>query len=246
MKSITSALFATWCAFLSGMALSPARAAEMTFTTIDVAPWASLDPASQEPVGFFPAVVHEIERRTGFTIHLALHPFVRIDHDMESGEQDCTTIIWNDYRGQFVERGELVSTHIIGVIARKSVKLKVYDDLKPLRISVLRGLQLDPRFDADASLQKEFDADYVTGINKIVHGRLDAIVGALATIHYLAVHDGVDQFLGDTLYLGEVPLMLQCSKKSKNLPLMPEINKAIKSMQEDGTIERLKRENYFS
>lgn len=236
-------------ALLAAMTLTlagPAAARDLKFITLDVAPWASINPANGEAVGVFPAVVRELERRTGHKIAMALHPFVRIDHELESGGQDCTIIVWSDHREPFVEKGELVASHVIGVVARKGVPLKSYEDLRSLNISVLRGLSLSPRFDSDAGIKKYFDTDYATGIRKIAHNRLDAVAGAIPTILFLARQDGLSAYLGDQLVLGEVPLVLQCSKKSPNLDVMPDLNKAIQDMRNDGTIERINKENYFS
>lgn len=82
----------------------PARAGELRFITIDVAPWASLDPTTQKPVGVFPAVVAEFQRRTGHSIAITLHPFARIDRELETGAQDCTIIVWNDTRAGIVKK----------------------------------------------------------------------------------------------------------------------------------------------
>ncbi|HLN26065.1 MAG TPA: transporter substrate-binding domain-containing protein [Patescibacteria group bacterium] len=221
-------------------------AKDLKFITLEVAPWASFDPVTNQPIGVFPEVVKELERRTGNKISMALHPFVRIDHELEAGAQDCTIIVWSEERARIVVKGELVSTHIVGVVARKGVTLKTYADLKPLTISVLRGLELDPKFDGDTALKKYFDTDYLTGIRKIAHNRLDAVAGAIPTIAFLAKQEGMAGYLGDRLVLGEIPLLLQCAKKSPNLDVMPDLNKAIRDMREDGTLERIKKANYFS
>jgi polar amino acid transport system substrate-binding protein len=242
MKKTVAMLFAA----LALAWTTSAAAKDLKFITLEVAPWASFDPATKQPVGVFPDVVKELERRTGHKIAMALHPFARIDHELESGGQDCTIIVWNEQRTRFVVKGELVSTHIVGVVARKGVTLKTYDDLKPLTISVLRGLALDPKFDNDSTLKKYFDTDYMMGIRKIAHNRLDAIAGAIPTIAFLAKQEGMAGYLGDRLVLGEIPLVLQCSKKSPSLDIMPELDKAIRDMLEDGTMERIKAANYFS
>ena len=237
---------ATIVAALTLACTTPVAAKDLKFVTLAAAPWASSDPNSHTPVGVFPDVVHELEHRTGHKINMALHPFARIDHDLEAGAQDCTIIVWNEERARIVVKGELVSTHVVGVVARKGVSLKTYEDLKPLTISVLRGLSLDPRFDHDPDLRKYFDSDYLTGIRKIAHDRLDAVAGALPTIAFQAEQEGLAGSLGDRLVLGEIPLLLQCAKKSQNLDAMPDLNKAIRDMREDGTLERIKKANYFS
>ncbi len=223
-----------------------ATGADLKFITLDVAPWASVDAASGRAVGVFPDVVREIARRTGHTIAMSLQPFARIDRELEAGTQDCTIIVWTEGRDRIVEKGELVSHHPMGVIARKGVRLKSYDDLKDLTISVLRGLAIEPRFDADAGLKKDFDVDYPQGLLKMAHRRLDAIAGAVPTILFVANQQGMGDMIGDVLSLGTIPLVLQCSKVSPNLKLMPQMDKAIRDMKDDGTLKRILEENYFT
>lgn len=225
----------------------PARAGELRFITIDVAPWASLDPTTQKPVGVFPAVVAEFQRRTGHSIAITLHPFARIDRELETGAQDCTIIVWNDTRAGIVKKGALLAHHPVGIIAAKGVRLDGFDDLHRLNgISVLRGLAMGGGFDENARLRKEFDTDYQTGLRKLAHGRVEAVAGAMPTIRYLAAQMGLDHHLGQQLLLSQMDLVLQCSLKSPHLNAMEQFNRAIRDMRDDGTLDAIFRSNFFS
>jgi polar amino acid transport system substrate-binding protein len=247
MKKITTAALTALIGAVLLIAGPAARAEQrsLNFITIGVAPWAFTDKGSGKSLGVFPAVVSELERRTGFRILQSYEPFARIDHELETGSQDCTILVWSDNRARIVERGELVASHPMGVIARKGVKITQYADLKGKTISVLRGLAIEPRFDADPDIIKDADSDYILGVRKMAHQRVDAVAGAVPTIQFLARQEGLEQYLGDRLMLVDTPLVLQCSKKSANLDLMPALNKAIRQMREDGTIDRIKSDNLF-
>ncbi len=222
----------------------PARARELTVITIEAAPWASLD-HSGGAIGLCPDVVREMARRTGLTITVTLQPFARIGHELESGRQDCTVLVWNPEWERFALKGELVSTHVVGVVPRKGVTIRSYDDLHGLRLSVLRGLSLGEPFDSDAAIIKSFDADYLTGLRKLARSRADGVVGAVPTIRYLAQQDHLEAVLGGNFVMGEVPLLLQCSRKSANLDVMEQLDAAIRAMRIDGTMERMKTSNAF-
>lgn len=223
-----------------------ALATELRLVTIDVAPWASTDAASGKPIGVFPELVAEIQRRTGYAITISLQPFARIPHELESVREDCTILVWSDEWAPFMVRGELVSTHVFGVVARKGIKLARFEDLSGLDVSVLRGLSLGQRFDTEQSIRRQFDTDYLMGLRKLAHGRLDAVAGAMPTIRFLARQEGLSGILGDELVLSEVELPFQCAKGSTKLSTMPAINQAIRDMRADGTIDRIKREyDYF-
>ena len=233
-------------AISAAMAAAPSLARDLKFITLDVAPWASIDKKTGKPWGAFPAVVEEIARRTDSKITYTLHPFSRIDRELETGGQDCTIIVWTEGRDRIVQRGELVSDHPMGVIARKGVTIKKYEDLKGLTISTLRGLSIDPRFDADATVRRDYDDDYAMGLRKIAHGRIDGIAGAIPTIQFLAKQEGLDANLGESLTMTTIPLVLQCAKRSPNIDFMPKLDQAIRDMRDDGTLKRILDENFFS
>lgn len=232
LLSVLGALGVVW------LVSAAAWAADLRLITIDAAPWASID-AERNAVGAFPDLVKEMERRTGHRIAVSVHPFARIDRELETGAHDCTIILWNEARSRIVERGEDVYLMTFGVVANKGVKLAAYDDLYPLTISVVRNLAIEPRFDSDPALRKDFDKNYALGLQKIAHHRLDAVAGAIPTIKYQAKIDGLTDILGDTLVMTRIPLALQCSRKSPNPGILDELNRVIREMRADGTLARI-------
>lgn len=216
----------------------PLAAAELSFVTVDAAPWAYHDAAGRA-AGAFPELVAELERRSGNRIELSLYPLARVDQAMKNGQRDCTVIFWSDARERFVIRGETVHPMPFGVIARRGLRLTRYEELAPLVISVTRGLSLGARFDADHGLSKDADKDYLTGLRKIAHGRADAVAGALPTLRYIAAGSGLDGDLGEALTLAHVPLALQCSRRSSRLAAMEGLNQALRAMRADGSLVRI-------
>lgn len=237
VRTIFPLLLAAWAL--------PLAAADLSFVTIEAAPWAYRDTAGR-PAGAFAEIVAELERRGGDRIAVSLYPLARIDQALEAGQQDCTIILWNAHRARYVARGEDVYPMPFGVIARKGVRLESYDDLAPLVISVTRGLAMHPRFDADTGLRKDADKDYLTGLRKIAHGRADAVAGALPTILHIARQAGLDGHLGAPMTLGRVPLALQCAKRSPRLAAMERIDGALRALRADGSLARiLSAHGYF-
>ncbi|MDQ2077927.1 ABC transporter substrate-binding protein [Marinimicrobium sp. ABcell2] len=211
---------------------------ELRFITIEVAPWASHNEQTQNLEGAFFDIIQALEQRTDFRIHASITPFARVDRELESGNHDCTILVPRPK--SLVVPGALVFNHALGAIARKEFVLESYDDLQDLRISVLRGGSLNEQFDTDDSLIKEFDTDYVIGLRKMARGRIDAIVGAISTLLYVAEEEGYLDILGEPLVLQEMSLYFQCSRRSEHLNAMPVINRAIEEMRQDGTLDAIK------
>jgi polar amino acid transport system substrate-binding protein len=218
---------------------------ELKFITLEVAPWAYYDYEENSYAGIFSDVVTEIERRTGFTIKIVLSSFgfSRINRELGAGRQDCTMVILQEERKDMVVLGETLFDHSMGVIAKKGVRLNQYEDLYDLTISVHEVLSVEGQFMDDKRLNKEFDVDYSAGLRKIQHGRLDAIAGAISTIEYLARKNGMAGVLGKPLVLNQEPIYLQCSTKSKKLQYIDGVNKAIRSIKKDGTLEKIINRN---
>lgn len=231
---LRACLLAACCLLAAGAA--PAR--ELGFVTIEAAPWAYRE-AGGDPAGAFPEIVRALEQRTGLRMRIALYPLARVEQAMATGSQDCTIILWNEARAPHVLRGEAVYPMPFGVIAAPGLPLAHYEDLAALRISVTRGLSMNPRFDADPALRKDHDRDYLTGLRKIAHGRSDAIAGALPTIRHIARTHGLETYLGSTLPLGEVPLTLQCSRHAPVSVDLPVLDAALRAMRADGSLARI-------
>lgn len=230
-------------ALVVALPLATAQARDLRFITVDAAPWAS---QPQAPVGAFPQLVRELERRTGHRIAIALAPFARVERDLETGEQDCAILMWIDSRARVVRRGEDVYAMPFGVIARKGVPLGSYGDLSALTVAVVRGVAISRQFDNDAAVAKDVDKDYLTALRRMARGRVDAVAGALPTIAYIAAHDGLGDVLGERLVLSTVPLALQCSLRSPNLDVMPQLNEAIRAMAADGTLSDVLANNHYA
>lgn len=219
------------------------RADPLSFITIDVAPWAFTNVETHAAEGAFAEIVKEVEKRTELNINITITPFARVDRELESGSHDCTILVPRS--DDIVVKGDVVSFHPIGFIPRKGLQISDYKDVKSLRLSVIRGGSLNPEFDNDETLMKEYDTDYLIGLRKVARGRLDAIVGAIPTLQFLAEQEGLDKELGTPFAVVEIPLVFQCSKKSSNLHLMTKINQVLMDIKTDGTLEKIRSRYYF-
>jgi polar amino acid transport system substrate-binding protein len=222
---------------------SVAEGERLSFISIETAPWASRNETSGELEGAFVEIVRALAQRLEQEVDISIAPFARIERELASGVQDCTILV--PLTEDIVQRGTVVAYHPIGFYAHKDIPLRTYEDIKPLKLSVIRGAAITPEFDNDTSLQKEFDTDYLIGLRKVARGRLDAIVGAIPTLKFLAEQEGLDGFLGKPLTVVEIPLVLQCGKTSKQIPNMPRLNTVLDAIKEDGTLEKIRSRYYF-
>lgn len=208
---------------------------------MEVAPWSYAGETGNHYMGIFPDVIREIEKRTGYSIEITMASFSfdRINRELLFGRQDCAIVIEDRSREDYVVVGESLFDHKMGVIAKKGFPLDKYADLYNMVISTNKKLVINQDFYTDKKLKKEFDASYELGLKKIKYGRVDAVAGAIPTIQFLAKKNGLINMLGEPLILKLEPISLQCSKKSKNLMFMEDINRVIKAMKSDGTLNEI-------
>lgn len=207
------------------------------FITIDVPPWAAIDPETGKQQGVFVEVVAALEAMTGFQITTTLTPFARVNRELESGNHDCTILV--PLGEGIVRHGETVALHDMGIVSHRAAPIHKYEDLHGKTISVLRGLAVSPRFDADTDITRVYDTDYSIALRKLARHRVDGIAGAIPTLRYLASQNSMGDLLAPALKLIEIPLKLQCSHQSDHLNAMPELNAAIRELRDSGRLGKI-------
>lgn len=224
-------------------AVSSASASGLSFISLDVAPWASINPQTGENEGAFVEIVRELERRLDEQLEITVTPLARVERELMAGTSDCTILI--PLPDELVVKGDVVASHDIGFMSRKGVPITRYEDLKSLKISVIRGGVTHTEFDHDESLHKEFDTDYLMGLRKVARGRLDAIVGAIPTLQHLVRQESLEHLFEEPFTMMEIPLYFQCSRQSPNLDQMAKVNRILMDIKADGTLEKIRKQFHF-
>lgn len=222
---------------------SQAPSLELSFITIDVAPWAYRDAQTGEALGAFVDIVRALELKTGYRIAKTLTPFARVDRELETGDHDCTILVPRSEK--IVQHGSLITDHDIGVVSRADNPITNYGDLKGQRISLLRGSSISEEFDEDDAFSREYDTDYLIALRKLDRKRVDGIAGAIPTILHLAEESGLSDSIAPPLKLTDIPLTFQCSLNSPHLALMPELNAAIEALRASGELEAIVEKYHF-
>lgn len=237
-----------WSAWVATLILALAgsaevRAHEFQVDMIQFDPWALRNPVHDEArpyVGIVVDLLDEFERRSGHKTQRVLAPYARVELDLEQGQADFSIMAWGDARGRYANRGTCLVPLDFGVRARKGVVLDGYESLSAITTSASRGLKVDPRFDADPAVRKDYVMDYTTGVRKTAVQRdSDAVAGHLATINYLIDKHGLGERFGDTLLLRTTHLSVAFSKASPRKALESQVQQVFQAMVEDGTARRI-------
>lgn len=211
----------------------------INFITLDVEPWAYYDEKNKKISGVFSDVIKEIENRTGYKIVMSLssHAFSRINRELESGRQDCTMIISSDERKKISILGEKVFDLPMGILARKGVSIKSEKGFNTITVSIMSILSDRKGFLDKDDFLRQVDSTYNIGLKKLMHGRVDAVVGAIPTLNFLAKKNKMESFLQSPLIISNEPIYLQCSKKWNGGAYFNHLNNVILNMRNDGFLD---------
>lgn len=216
-------------------------ARDVTADIVQLEPWAMENPnpaGADRYVGIYPEIAKELARRSGVGIVPHLTPYARIEKELQDGTTDLTFLAWSPTREGYVNRGATIVWQDFGVRAVKGATVKSYDDLKKITVSVTRGLKVQPRFDDDATLKKELDLDYSTGVKKADAGRVQGVAGSIPAINRIIRHAKLSERFEDTLVLQQVTMMIQYSKKSSQPDVQAKLDAAMSSMVADGFVKK--------
>ena len=224
---------------LCGVALS-CHALEFKVAMIQLERWTMPDPANPgQYIGIVPEVLREIEKRSGHTVRGYITPYARVEDDLERGVVDFSFMAWGPQRARYANKGAVGFPLQFGVWAIRGVPLKSYQDLQGLKISVTRGLKVEPQFDMDQHLDKAYDLDYTVGIHKAKLRRVHAVAGSRSTIRTIIVRQGLQEYFGDFLPLKTTDAAIAFSKKAPQLAHQTVIDTLIQQMVADGTMKKI-------
>lgn len=119
--------------------------------------------------------------------------------------------------------------------------VRSYKDLKGQTIGYTRSSAYFPKFDHDESLKK-FDEDKEGQLLKmLLAGRIDLIIGTDCQVDYDIAHSGYDGKIIKMPYKPEdkIDLYMGVSRRSEFVSQMKELNKALKEIVNDGTVQHI-------
>lgn len=202
--------------------------------------------------GFVAALVREAFTASGYTVEFTFQPWVRAKATAKDGKADgCLP----EYYLQEDQADFLISEPFpggpLGFMKRKAdnIAFSKLEDLKSLKIGVVRGYVNTEDFDKADYLQKEESNDDITNLRKLLAGRLDLVVIDKFVGLYLIqqeIPDKVGEIEFVSPALEEKTLHVLISKKTANADAkMQAFNDGLKKMRDSGRLDELMKNNGF-
>ncbi len=195
-------------------------------------------------------VVSEAFKRQGYEVDLTVLPWTRALQMIEDGDADgIFCAFYSEKRAIFMQYlKEPIAQEAQFVYTLKDSPVKfdgTLDSLKPYRIGVLQDYFFGEAFDRarkDGSLHVEAVTDLPTDIQKLLDGRIDAMVDHhLSTLYYLKQMNVQDRIVEQSVPFREpAGLYLAFTKKRfLDQALILKIDEELVAMKADGTYQKI-------
>ena len=195
-------------------------------------------------VGVYPAVIAAAMSKIGIPVTLEAKPWKRALAEMDEGKSGVGGIYKNNERVQKYDFSEPILAENTAVYFNKAkpIDFKTIADLSGKRIGVIRGWSYGDAFDA-ARKAGSFSVEEVTSdranLMKLTEGRLDAVL-AIEEAGKAAIATATLTNIGQSkAYVASNKAHLAFSKSAKQTELLARFSKAIDSMKQDGSLDRI-------
>jgi polar amino acid transport system substrate-binding protein len=195
-----------------------------------------------KPSGMLVAIVQTLFKRAEIPLVLKYLPFKRAYISTKRGEIDG---LFNFYKTRnrldSFDYTEPIIRNPLTFFVQKSatIEFERLDDLKGLKIGIIRGYSYGTVFDESQIFIREAADTHESNFNKLMHGRIDTyLCDKLAGIHIATKSNLIDE-----LKILPTPLIVMDGHigftKGKHENIIHHINRIIIAMHRDGEIEEI-------
>ena len=236
-------VFAWTCLIGAGFPVTGARAEALQFDTLDIRPY-GFETDDGLLAGNLYEIANAIAAEADIEIDNSLVPLSRVIMRIKNNRPMCTIVIRSGYSGKISV--PVANIHIdlhAGVIPRKGIKLKTYDDLDGLIIGLARGTYIEHPFDSDETLQKHFLDGDLQAVKMLQMERVDAVAGGLSALKYNMKSIGMAlDTVEEPLILVKRVFWLHCAKTLQDGNLFEHLRSATERLHKRGKIREIWQE----
>ena len=200
---------------------------------IDLTFWSDLDGDKKR------GIYHELhkiffERMNISQYRIIVAPYARLRTMLQRGQCDfSTTLVAQTDENYMV--GISYWTIRVGVIALKGTPIDEYDDIRHLKIGILKQASLGFQFDNDLQLTRIESQRFGQLIDMLANKRIDAIAGDLDVLEAIAEEKSI--VLGESYTMQTMPLHFVMSKNSSHADNFAAFNQQWQLMVDEGIVK---------
>lgn len=201
--------------------------------------------------GIVAHIIEKVADRLDFSVKMRLAPFARRLCWMKTGNLDMMGGLLKSREREayiyFVSPPYVEENRKVFYMRRGDEnRLKCYEDLYKMVVGTKIGSRYFPRFDEDQRLKKEPVGNTEQNFQKLLAGRIDAVIYGNLSGHSVLVKMGIaDQVsTADYCYLRPNPVYIGISKRSPLMSQKTRIEKVVRHMVDSGEMARIIRDYY--
>ncbi len=247
LKILARAGFVALLLFPALLFAAQARAETLSFASTEFPPY--IIKQGDDISGFQIELVRELCHRLGFEAQFTVVPWTRALEYVKTGKVDgILAPVWSEDRAEYIYfTDQAIGHERISIMSLKGsgIKAKSLEDIKDELIGVISSYRYGKPFDDDKTLQKIASYTNDSLLKKLDIGRYRIIASDEYVINYVAKRAGHPEL--ETIFnLNDTPQYMGFSKTSgqRGQDLAKRFSQAIHDMQQDGTMEKL-RKKYF-
>lgn len=198
-----------------------------------------------KPTGVLFDIANAILKTSGVSSSNTIVPVSRLVMRMTNTPNSCTIAIDSDSLSTENKIEKLGFTLSAGIIPKKGLEIKTYDDLYDLRIAIPLGMRFDNQLYDDPSLDIIRPPKYSNAIRMLMSDRVDAVAGAIFILRYLASLQGLQpEMLGKPLIFIEPDVYLICAHDLDD-NTKAKLKAAVIKLKDNKTIEAILQKYYL-
>lgn len=243
MKAVNRSLIA----MLAAMTWLSAWGADPVRVNVDAENPPFMSAREGQPSGVYPALLVAAFARIKQPLVLKTKPWKRALLELDQGKAGIGGIYKNDERSEKYDFSEPILTEDIVVYfnTAKPINFKTLADLNGKRIGVIRGWSYGDLFDV-ARKSGKFTAEDVlndkANFLKLAHGRLDAVLAVDEAGKSVISKEKLNNIGQSKVLLAANQAYLAFNKSARQTDLLTKFSRAIAQMKQDGTHDRIVRE----
>lgn len=194
--------------------------------------------------GVYPAVMSAVFARISVPVRFEPKPWKRALKEIDDGTAGLGGIYKNDERAKKYDYSEAMFTENIAVYFNKAkpIDFNSVADLRGKKVGVIRGWSYGETFDAarkEGKVAVEEAASDTANLNKLALERLDAVLVIEEAGKNIISTEKLTTIEQGKVYLASNKAHLAFNKSAKQTELLANFNKALLSMKQDGSLNRI-------
>lgn len=236
------------CAFFVVLCTAEARSEDMRYAGAEFAPWI-LRGSDGEVHGICPDVLRAVMAAVGRDVSMRVVPKQRYQQDFAAGLLDgviCSSLGWEGAVAGSALFAEAIATarNVVLMLREDKRQVNTVADLKGMRVGVGAGYYYAEGLQAlmqSGAVRREDGQSSVGNLQKLLAGRVDAVVLDHVEAGWVMLHQGIDPARVRVAYAFQEAAPVSIILSMHHADMLVPVNDALEKLRKAGSIDTVLR-----